>query len=61
MHRTKMAMVPILTLIGFAAILYSKDFELIQPGMNKNFVHSILGFITMTFSIIQVNLKKKQI
>lgn len=56
-HRTFMTLVPIFTLTGFAAILYAKEFELIQPSLNANFVHSLLGFITIAFSIIQVKTK----
>ncbi|RNA13343.1 ferric-chelate reductase 1 [Brachionus plicatilis] len=52
-HRAFMTLVPILTLIGFGAIFYAKDFEFIQPSLSLNFAHSSLGFITIAFSIIQ--------
>lgn len=53
-HRTFMMLVPIVTITGFIVILADQDWTWLDQSIALNFAHSIIGIITLSFSVIQM-------
>ena len=54
-----MISVPIISVTAFIVILADLEWKWVGQTLSLNFAHSILGIITIGFSIIQVNYLKK--
>lgn len=53
-HRLTMMIVPVLTLLGFLAIFYYKEWSWVSTAKRMHFTHSIIGACVLVFSFIQV-------
>ena len=53
-HRPLMICVPILSIIAFLIILSQLQWSWIVNTSQPNFAHSIIGIITISFSVLQV-------
>ena len=53
-HRPLMISVPIISIIAFLIILSQLQWSWIVNTSQPNFAHSIIGIITISFSVIQV-------
>jgi presenilin-like A22 family membrane protease len=53
-HRPLMISVPIISIASFIIILWGCNWSWIDNSEQLNFAHSIIGIITISFSVIQV-------
>jgi uncharacterized membrane protein len=53
-HRTFMILVPVISIISFLVILSFEQWSWVDQSNQLNFAHSIIGMITIGFSIIQM-------
>ena len=53
-HRPLMISVPIVSIIAFIVILSQLKWGWIDSTEQLNFAHSIIGIITISFSVVQV-------
>ena len=53
-HRPLMISVPIVSIIAFLVILLQLKWTWVDSTNQTNYVHSIIGIITISFSVLQV-------
>ncbi len=54
-HFPCMLLVPIMSIAAFVVVLYYNKWKWVEPSNSVGFAHSIIGIVTIGFSIIQVN------
>jgi hypothetical protein len=53
-HRSMMQAVVILSLAGLVLILFAKNWTWVEVAEKKEFTHSILGILAISFAFLQV-------